>query len=287
VIQPLTSGPTSGANIIEHAWTEQRKQELHDSRVKLSQLLVASIRASPDPPRVFIGISSTSIYPTTPEPNYIEWSESSPIPPESQLPNFAMSLCRSWEDTYNSLDHSISSSTTTTTSSASSACSCSCSCSCSMPSRSSMVRPATRLVIVRIPQVLSSKGRMLTHVKLAFQLGLGGTLGSGRQLFPWIHIDDWTSFVELAIKSEDIRGTFNLVAPEIADNAQFTAALASGTSHSVARATSHHLHSIDLLYCSTVAAIVLLCAVVRGPFGLRRTSPAATRRSAHSVGAPS
>ena len=231
----------SGANIIDHAWTEQRKQELLDSRVRLTQLLVSSIKASPQPPRVFVGSSATGIYPTTPEPNNIEWSESSPIPTSDEQhapqPNFAMQLCRRWEDAYNSLDEPKTATTSTSSSSSSEV------------TDSAPPRSATRLVIVRTPPVLSSRGGMLTQVKLPFQLGLGGTLGSGRQLFPWIHIDDWTAFVELAIKNENVRGTFNLVAPEIADNAQFTKALASGTS--LARSLTRpcytsHSRSIDV-----------------------------------------
>ena len=51
--------------------------------------------------------------------------------------------------------------------------------------------------------------RMLTP----FKLGLGGPIGSGRQFWPWIGIDDVCGIVDLVL-AEDIHGPVNVVAPQ-------------------------------------------------------------------------
>jgi uncharacterized protein (TIGR01777 family) len=47
-----------------------------------------------------------------------------------------------------------------------------------------------RTVSLRIGLVLSARGGALAKMLPAFKLGLGGRLGSGRQWWSWIHIDD-------------------------------------------------------------------------------------------------
>jgi uncharacterized protein (TIGR01777 family) len=58
-----------------------------------------------------------------------------------------------------------------------------------------------------------------------FRLGLGGRLGSGRQYWSWITLEDVMRVVELALLDSGLSGAVNAVAPEAATNARFTAAL--------------------------------------------------------------
>src|SRR5262245_7027389 len=51
--------------------------------------------------------------------------------------------------------------------------------------------PRTRLAITRSGLVMAPDGGALKEMLLPFKLGAGATLGSGRQYWPWIHIDDW------------------------------------------------------------------------------------------------
>ena len=68
--------------------------------------------------------------------------------------------------------------------------------------------------------------RMLLPQGLLF----GGTVvGSGNQPFPWIHIDDTVSALEMVIGNEEVSGPVNFVAPQIVDNSQFTRALGNLT----------------------------------------------------------
>ena len=84
-----------------------------------------------------------------------------------------------------------------------------------------------RTVNLRTGLVLSNKGGALGNMLTPFKLGLGGRLGSGRQWWSWIHIDDWVGGVRHAITAEAISGPLNLVAPETVRNAEFTKTLAS------------------------------------------------------------
>ncbi len=83
-----------------------------------------------------------------------------------------------------------------------------------------------RLVKVRIGVVLSAEGGALKKMLLPFRLGIGGPLASGRQWFPWVHLDDIVGIFQHAIANPSVKGAFNGVAPEPVTNADFTKQLA-------------------------------------------------------------
>jgi uncharacterized protein (TIGR01777 family) len=85
----------------------------------------------------------------------------------------------------------------------------------------------TRVAILRNGLVLHPSGGALAKMLLPFRLGLGGTLGSGTQYVPWIHLDDWLDLVTLVITTSEAHGAFNLTAPNPVTNAEFTRALGS------------------------------------------------------------
>ncbi len=71
-----------------------------------------------------------------------------------------------------------------------------------------------RRVLIRNGVVLGKKATALGRMVLPFRFFLGGPLGSGRQWFPWIHIDDVIECILFAIRAENISGVYNVVAPE-------------------------------------------------------------------------
>jgi len=91
-------------------------------------------------------------------------------------------------------------------------------------------RAAVRVVHIRIGVVLSKHGGALGQMLLPFRMGLGGKLGSGRQSMSWIHVDDIVGAVQHILNNETIRGPVNLVGPNPATNAEFTAALGKALS---------------------------------------------------------
>jgi uncharacterized protein (TIGR01777 family) len=84
-----------------------------------------------------------------------------------------------------------------------------------------------RTVNIRIGLVLSAKGGALVKMLTPFKLGLGGRIGSGRQWWSWIHVDDIVGGIQHAIRTESLSGAVNLVAPNAVRNVEFTKVLAS------------------------------------------------------------
>jgi uncharacterized protein len=72
----------------------------------------------------------------------------------------------------------------------------------------------TRLVIPRIGIVLGAGGGALERMILPFRLFVGGPIGSGKQWFPWVHLDDVIGALVFAIDTPAVSGPVNVVAPE-------------------------------------------------------------------------
>jgi uncharacterized protein len=79
-----------------------------------------------------------------------------------------------------------------------------------------------RVVQVRTGVVLSTGGGALQKMLRPFKLGIGGPLGSGRQWFPWIHINDIVGIFKHAILTASLAGPANGTAPQPVTNAEFT-----------------------------------------------------------------
>jgi uncharacterized protein (TIGR01777 family) len=84
-----------------------------------------------------------------------------------------------------------------------------------------------RVVHMRFGVVLDSRAGALKKMLLPFQLGLGGKIGTGRQAFSWIALDEVPSIVQFLITNENIRGPVNIVSPESVTNYRFTKTLGS------------------------------------------------------------
>jgi uncharacterized protein len=82
-----------------------------------------------------------------------------------------------------------------------------------------------RVVHARTGIVLSAAGGALKQMLLPFKLGLGGRIGSGRQWWSWIAIDDEVGAILHAAGDATVRGPLNLTAPEPATNEEFTRTL--------------------------------------------------------------
>lgn len=69
--------------------------------------------------------------------------------------------------------------------------------------------PDIRVVLLRIGVVLAKDGGAFPKMSLPFKFGLGGRIGSGKQLLSWIHIRDLVRLIEFCIEKEDIEGPVN------------------------------------------------------------------------------
>ena len=82
-----------------------------------------------------------------------------------------------------------------------------------------------RVVSLRIGVVLAKGEGALSMIVPLFKAGLGGRLGSGRQVFPWVHADDVVRLILHALDTPELAGPVNAVAPGAVTNAEFTTAL--------------------------------------------------------------
>ncbi len=90
-------------------------------------------------------------------------------------------------------------------------------------------QPATdagaRVVLARTSPVLDSSGGALKLIKIPFLLGVAGRLGDGQQFFPSISLTDYVEAMTRLATGSSISGPYNLVAPVVPTNAEFTKAL--------------------------------------------------------------
>jgi len=104
------------------------------------------------------------------------------------------------------------------------------------PARASGIR----VVHPRLGLVLAGQGGALPRMALPFRLGLGGVIGSGRQYWSWIALDDVVRVIELALAAfttndltpvilkkllGGLTGAVNVAAPAPATNREFTRVL--------------------------------------------------------------
>jgi len=69
-----------------------------------------------------------------------------------------------------------------------------------------------RLVILRFGIVLGNGGALGKMIP-PFKLFAGGPIGSGRQWFSWIHVDDLVNLIMQALTKSEIEGVYNATAP--------------------------------------------------------------------------
>ena len=170
----------SGATI-GRRWTESRKAEILESRVKSTALLAEALAAVEPRPSVLVCAGGIGIYGNRRDEILTE---------ESELgAGFLADVGRAWE-------------------------------SASDPPRSA----GLRVVNLRAGIVLSRDGGALARLLTPFKLGLGGRVGSGKQWWSWIAIDDLVRAIRFALEG-DLAGPVNVVSPNPVTNAQFVKAL--------------------------------------------------------------
>jgi len=177
----------AGAGVADKRWSAKRKQEIVDSRTKTSALLVKALEEIPNKVRSVISTSGIGWYgPDAAIPSPRPFEETDPADGD-----FLGETCRLWE---------------------------------------AAITPVTglgkRLVIFRVGPVLSTKGGMLAEFRKPIRMGIAPILGSGKQVFSWIHIDDLCRLYAEAIDRDDLNGIYNAAAPHPVDDRTLTLALA-------------------------------------------------------------
>lgn len=87
--------------------------------------------------------------------------------------------------------------------------------------------PSTRTIWLRTGLVLNKTDGVLGKVLLPFRLFAGGPLGSGKQWWSWIHLQDEVESIKYLLENETAQGIYNLTAPEPVTMADFGKTLGS------------------------------------------------------------
>ena len=83
----------------------------------------------------------------------------------------------------------------------------------------------TRVVLLRTGLVAGRGGGFLTPLSRLTRFGLGGPAGSGRQWWPWVHLDDVVGLILHALDNEAVQGPLNVCAPAPARQREVASAL--------------------------------------------------------------
>lgn len=163
-------------------WTESKKREIEESRVRGTTFLAETLAGLEHPPRVFVSASAVGWYGRVVDDRVRE--EGDPAGP-----GFLGAVATRWEAAAD----------------AARAC-------------------GIRTVHPRLGVVVSARGGALAKMLPAFGAGVGGPIGSGRQWFPWISLEDVLGAIEHLLFTP-VSGPVNLTAPEAVRQAEFARAL--------------------------------------------------------------
>lgn len=84
-----------------------------------------------------------------------------------------------------------------------------------------------RVCIMRIGLVLGRQGGALAKMLPAYWLGLGGPLGSGKQMVSWITRADLADAIRFLLEHPECQGVYNATSPHPVNNETFSATLAA------------------------------------------------------------
>jgi len=79
----------------------------------------------------------------------------------------------------------------------------------------------TRQIAIRTAVVLGKNGGALKPLTLLTKMGLGGKQGNGKQMFSWIHIEDYFQQLIFLMNHTNISGPVNFTAPKPITNRDF------------------------------------------------------------------
>ena len=178
----------AGAGIADKRWTKKRKQEIIDSRVKSSELLIKALQENENHVKAVVGASAIGWYGEE-EFSFAGKKNFTEMAPASD--DFLGQTCLKWERSIEPL-----------------------------------TQLNKRLVILRTGIVLSNDGGALAEFIKPLRFGLATILGDGKQIISWIHIDDLARIYTKATESDSMSGVYNAVAPLPVSNKELVLQLA-------------------------------------------------------------
>ncbi|HBT85615.1 MAG TPA: TIGR01777 family protein [Porphyromonadaceae bacterium] len=176
----------SGSNLGEGAWTRSKKQTIVESRVLTARLLLDTLKKLDKKPEAFISASAVGYYGMHTDEKVYD---------EDDLParnDFLSRTCKKWEAAAFNFKKELD----------------------------------TRTVALRTSFVIYKNSPALNKLKLPVKFGLGAPIGTGKQFFSWIHLDDLCRLYIKSVEDVGMEGVFNAVSPDQITNAEFMRLLA-------------------------------------------------------------
>ncbi|MCY9547052.1 TIGR01777 family oxidoreductase [Lysinibacillus xylanilyticus] len=84
-----------------------------------------------------------------------------------------------------------------------------------------------RVTLARFGVILGRESGALPSMLLPYKLHIGGTIGSGEQWLSWVHVEDVARAIYFAITNDDMKGPFNVTAPNATRMKNFGKTIAS------------------------------------------------------------
>lgn len=172
---------------ISQRWNQTVKQKILNSRIGVTQNIVALMARLNTKPAYFLSGSAVGIYGSSLSR---VCTEDVNISSANMSNSFSEQLCLSWE----------------------------------AEAVKAAELYGIKTGLLRTGIVLSTQGGALKAMLLPFRFGLGGKTGQGSQWFSWIHIEDIIQLMLLMIRKQ-IVGVVNGTAPHPVTNQQFALAL--------------------------------------------------------------
>ena len=172
-----------GHGIADNRWSENIKKKILSSRVESTSSLVRGLKKLKNPPKKFVCASGIGAYGDQGE---TICSDHDADQQTNSGNSFLEQVSRQWE------------------------------------AAAREYADCGAVCIGRLAMAIHPLQGALSKMIPLFRLGLGGKVGSGRQYWSWIHVDDAAGgFLHLALNPESA-GIYNLASPEPVTNREFT-----------------------------------------------------------------
>ena len=178
----------AGAGIADERWSDKRKEEIKNSRVDSSALIVNTLKNHPNKVKTVVSSSAIGWYGADKQLKSKK-AFTEDMPADS---GFLGVTCKLWEESIQPVE-----------------------------------ALGKRLVKIRTGIVLSNDGGAFKSFKLPVKFGIAAILGNGKQVISWVHIADICEMYIHSIENESFTGPYNAVAPHPVSNKAFTIQLAT------------------------------------------------------------
>jgi hypothetical protein len=175
----------AGEQLVGVRWSESKKKEFEASRVMANEVLVRAIERVPEQHRPKVLVGASGAGYYGPRRPDEEIDETSPAGRD-----YVALLADKWEK--------------------------------------AVARAETlgvRVVHTRFGVVIGKGGEAIEKMARPFRMHVGGSIGSGHQIVPWVHIDDVCGIIMLAIDNEEAKGPINTTSPNSATMDELTNAI--------------------------------------------------------------